>query len=225
MKSFIRRSLIILSLLAAPLAIHAGDSRCHTILTGKDAAAAFDQCSRGTPAHDSVLWTPSAADIDTLEGRYSRLRDVPARKRSCFQCVGFTTGGKRYIYVNAYPIVMREDRWGDKNIDWEHTAIVVCDGGSAFFGMVYVLESVSVALATNGASAVAKNLGLPKEAFTYLNSHGALDQHHMAFFANLVNGFENPADRAAVTRMAKDMFGLFGGVFAAIELEREYAAA
>jgi hypothetical protein len=40
-----------------------------------------------------------------------------------------------------------------------------------------------------------------------------------------VNGFEDPADRAAVTRMAKDMFGLFGGVFAAIELEREYAAA
>jgi pyrroloquinoline quinone (PQQ) biosynthesis protein C len=99
------------------------------------------------------------------------------------------------------------------------------DNPLSFFGMVYVLESVSVALATNGASAVARNLGLPKEAFTYLNSHGALDQHHMAFFANLVNGFDDPADRAAVTRMAKDMFGLFGGVFAAIELEREYAAA
>ncbi|HRE36118.1 MAG TPA: iron-containing redox enzyme family protein, partial [Sphingopyxis terrae] len=48
----------------------------------------------------------------------------------------------------------------------------------AFFGMVYVLESVSVALATRGASAVAKNLGLPPQAFTYLTSHGALDQDH-----------------------------------------------
>jgi len=95
----------------------------------------------------------------------------------------------------------------------------------SFFGMVYVLESVSVALAHNGAGAVAKNLGLPKEAFTYLNSHGALDQHHMAFFAKLVNGFDDPRDRDAVIAMARDMFRLFGGVFASIELEREHAPA
>ncbi len=95
----------------------------------------------------------------------------------------------------------------------------------AFFGMVYVLESVSVALAQHGASAVAKNLGLPPEAFTYLTSHGALDQHHMAFFATLVNSFADQNDRDAVTRMAKDMFGLFGNVFASIELEREHASA
>ena len=95
----------------------------------------------------------------------------------------------------------------------------------SFFGMVYVLESVSVALAHNGAGAVARSLGLPKEAFTYLNSHGALDQHHMAFFAKLVNGFDDPADREAVIRMARDMFRLFGGVFGAIELEREHVLA
>lgn len=95
----------------------------------------------------------------------------------------------------------------------------------AFFGMVYVLESVSVALAQRGASAVAERLGLPPQAFTYLTSHGALDQDHMRFFADLVNGLSDPADRQAIVRMAKEMFGLYGGVFASIELEQPRVAA
>jgi pyrroloquinoline quinone (PQQ) biosynthesis protein C len=96
---------------------------------------------------------------------------------------------------------------------------------AAFFGMVYVLESVSVALATRGASAVSERLGLPPEAFTYLTSHGSLDQEHMHFFAKLVNGLNDPADRSAIITMAQEIFGLFGGLFAAIELEPSRAAA
>jgi acyl-CoA synthetase (AMP-forming)/AMP-acid ligase II len=95
----------------------------------------------------------------------------------------------------------------------------------AFFGMVYVLESVSVALAQRGASAVARNLGLPPEAFTYLTSHGALDQSHMHFYARLVNRLERAEDRQAILSMARDMFRLFGGVFRSIELDDTRAAA
>lgn len=89
----------------------------------------------------------------------------------------------------------------------------------AFFGMVYVLESVSIAIAQRGASAVMERLGLPPEAFTYLTSHGALDQEHMRFFATLVNALPDRADRDAIVQMAKDMFRLYGGVFASIPLE------
>ena len=89
----------------------------------------------------------------------------------------------------------------------------------AIFGMVYVLESVSVALAQRGAAAVAANLGLPPDAFTYLTSHGALDQQHMRYFEDLVNSIADPADRAAIVEMARAMFGLFGGLFASISLE------
>jgi pyrroloquinoline quinone (PQQ) biosynthesis protein C len=89
----------------------------------------------------------------------------------------------------------------------------------AFFGMVYVLESVSVALASRGAGAVAERLGLPPEAFTYLTSHGALDQSHMRFFETLVNGLTEEADKVAVRDMAREIFALFGGMFAAIEME------
>ncbi|SFG16743.1 Iron-containing redox enzyme [Novosphingobium sp. CF614] len=96
---------------------------------------------------------------------------------------------------------------------------IASDNAAAFFGMVYVLESVSVALAQRGATAVAERLGLPPEAFTYLTSHGALDQDHMAFYAALVNGLGDADDRAAILSMAQEMFALFGGVFASIELE------
>jgi len=91
----------------------------------------------------------------------------------------------------------------------------------SLFGMVYVLESVSVAMAQRGASAVRERLGLPDEAFTYLTSHGALDQEHMAYFARLVNGLGDQADRDAIVQMAKDMFRLYGGVFASIPLEED----
>jgi hypothetical protein len=74
-------------------------------------------------------------------------------------------------------------------------------------------------MASNGAAAVQRRLGLPKSAFRYLYSHGSLDQDHMKFFERLMNRIEDPADQAAIIAMAKDMFRLFGGMFAAIELE------
>ena len=102
----------------------------------------------------------------------------------------------------------------------DHAYARIAQGNAvAFFGMVYVLESVSVALAQRGASAVATRLGLPPEAFTYLTSHGALDQDHMAFFAGLVNALPQQCDHEAILTMAREMFGLFGEVFAGIDLE------
>ena len=74
-------------------------------------------------------------------------------------------------------------------------------------------------LAGRGASAVARNLGLSPEAFTYLTSHGALDQDHLVFFANLVNALDLEEDRAAILQMAREMFALFGDMFAALDLE------
>jgi heme oxygenase len=89
---------------------------------------------------------------------------------------------------------------------------------AAFFGMVYVLEGTSIAMATAGADAVRQTLGLPPEAFRYLTSHGALDQDHMLFFERLMNRIEDADDQQAIIDMARDMFGLFGGVFSSIEL-------
>lgn len=108
----------------------------------------------------------------------------------------------------------------------DHAYKVVREGNPiGFFGMVYVLEGTSVALATQGAQNVAQKLGLPPQAFTYLTSHGALDQEHMKGLAALLNGLDDPADRQAVADMANAMFDLFGAVFASIPLEVDRAAA
>lgn len=93
------------------------------------------------------------------------------------------------------------------------------------FGMVFVLEGTSVAMATRGANAIAASLDLPREAFTYLTSHGELDQEHMRFFASLMDKIGDPLDQQAIIGMARDMFRLFADVFASIAMERQHAAA
>ena len=54
-------------------------------------------------------------------------------------------------------------------------------------GMVHVLEGTSSALATRAARSIAATLALPPAAFSYLTSHGALDQEHVRFFEDTVN--------------------------------------
>jgi pyrroloquinoline quinone (PQQ) biosynthesis protein C len=107
-----------------------------------------------------------------------------------------------------------------------HAYQVVREGNPiALFGMVFVLEGTSVAMASQGAAAVQAALGLPKTALRYLTSHGSLDQEHMKFFEELMNRIDDPADQRAIIQMARDMFDLFGGLFESIELEESRNAA
>lgn len=82
-----------------------------------------------------------------------------------------------------------------------------------FFGMVHVLEGTSTALATNAAHVIRKALDLPPEAFTYLTSHGSLDQQHVRFFAGLMDRLEGADDQAAVTHAANMVYRLYGDIF------------
>ncbi|PKM29860.1 MAG: biliverdin-producing heme oxygenase [Gammaproteobacteria bacterium HGW-Gammaproteobacteria-11] len=83
----------------------------------------------------------------------------------------------------------------------------------SMLGMVFVLEGTSIALATQAAGALKKGLGLPSQAFSYLSSHGALDQEHMKFFEQLVNQLTDPADQAAVIHTAKVIYRLYAEMF------------
>lgn len=93
------------------------------------------------------------------------------------------------------------------------------------FGMVYVLEGTSIALATHGAGAVSKALGLGPECFSYLSSHGSLDQEHMKFFEGLVNTVQDPADQEAILHVARRVFVLFADMFRSIPHETRLAHA
>ena len=83
---------------------------------------------------------------------------------------------------------------------------------AGFLGMVHVLEGTSSALATRAAHSIAHALGLPPSAFRYLTSHGSLDQEHVRFFEQTVNGL-GLDDREAVVHVARRVYGLYGDIF------------
>ena len=82
-----------------------------------------------------------------------------------------------------------------------------------FFGMVLVLEGTSVTLATRAAEALQASLGLPKQAFSYLLSHGSLDIGHVDFYKGLMDRLSDDTDRAAVVHVARVMYRLYGDIF------------
>ena len=88
-----------------------------------------------------------------------------------------------------------------------------------FFGMVFVLEGTSVALATNAATIIQEKLNLPASAFSYLSSHGSLDQDHIQFFESLMNKLESDDDKQAVLHAASRFYQLYGNIFRSLPLE------
>lgn len=86
-----------------------------------------------------------------------------------------------------------------------------------FFGMVFVLEGTSVALALQAADRIQAQTGLPPTAFRYLRSHGHLDQDHVQHLAGILARLDDPADRAAVRDCARTMYWLYGNVFRAVD--------
>lgn len=81
-----------------------------------------------------------------------------------------------------------------------------------FFGMVFVLEGTSVALALMAADKIQHALQLPDAAFSYLRSHGTLDQQHTQHLASLLDRME-PSDQQEVLHCANVFYKLYGDVF------------
>jgi pyrroloquinoline quinone (PQQ) biosynthesis protein C len=82
-----------------------------------------------------------------------------------------------------------------------------------FFGMVHVLEGTSVALALRAADRIQAALALPNRAFTYLRSHGTLDQQHVQHLAGILNRLDCEEDREAVVRCAQSIYWLYANMF------------
>jgi pyrroloquinoline quinone (PQQ) biosynthesis protein C len=82
-----------------------------------------------------------------------------------------------------------------------------------FFGMVFVLEGTSVTTADMAATAIKNTLDLPDHAFSYLRSHGALDQDHIKFFENLMNRVVNEDDQEQIIHSARMFYRLYADIF------------
>jgi len=88
-----------------------------------------------------------------------------------------------------------------------------------FFGMVLVLEGTSTAVATQAGETLMTSLNLPKNAFSYLLSHGSLDLEHIDFYESLMNQVTNKEDQAIVIHAAKQFYKLYGDIFKKIEAQ------
>lgn len=101
-------------------------------------------------------------------------------------------------------------------------------GPYAMLGMVHVLEGLSVDLAEIAAGSIARTLAVDpsKGGFSYLTSHGAVDQEHVRFFADLLDKVDRPADQDRIIRTAIVVYGLFGAIFQGLadQLVADHAA-
>ena len=82
-----------------------------------------------------------------------------------------------------------------------------------FFGMVLVLEGTSINMADMAAEKIQQKLGLPNNAFSYLKSHGALDQEHIKFYEGLMNQITGAAEQAQIIHSANIFYCLYGNIF------------
>jgi pyrroloquinoline quinone (PQQ) biosynthesis protein C len=85
-----------------------------------------------------------------------------------------------------------------------------------FFGMVLVLEGTSVTTADKAADAIQQALDLPARAFTYLRSHGALDQDHIKFFEDLMNRIVDEKEQEQIIHSARIFYRLYADIFRSI---------
>lgn|GEM_PF-501660 len=153
-----RRKLVLWALLAAGAvvtpasALPSLDPKDGAVFPEAKARDLLHQCSRGVPGPVQGTWTPSAAQIAELEARLpGALDDVLAkrgdsRKRSrdfLRQYGGFIVGGRKIIYMNAFPrFLLRDEKsaYADRHRsvpDWRSVMEGVCDGGPDFFGVEY----------------------------------------------------------------------------------------
>ena len=89
-----------------------------------------------------------------------------------------------------------------------------------FFGMVHVLEGTSVNIADLAADKIQEKLSLPDQAFSYLRSHGKLDQEHVKFFECLMNRIDDVDEQAQILHSASRFYRLYGDIFREIAPEQ-----
>ena len=131
------RALLFLFALLSVASADTLPSHC-TVLPLSQGRAVIRQCSRVSPAKVSDFWTPSVAEVLVIEQRLPELLRKSGHKidfaRSRHQYIGVISGGTKLIYLNAIPAFEPNSR---DHTDWRLTAVTICDGGDAFWGVEF----------------------------------------------------------------------------------------
>src|SRR5258705_10874344 len=105
------------------------------------------QCTRCTPQDAKIFWNLSQANLAKLENNFKKI--LKLKSSSCgipnaslktldgylFQYIGVYTGGKRFIYINAF-------HGKDTKDVWKKEPVNACDGGTDFWGVLFDPEDL-----------------------------------------------------------------------------------
>lgn len=94
-----------------------------------------------------------------------------------------------------------------------------------FFGMVNVLEGTSIKIADLAADKIQDVLKLPAGAFSYLKSHGSLDQDHIKFYEGLMNRVEDSSEQDQIIHSSRAFYYLYGNIFRELSPDQAMAIA
>ena len=160
-------------------------------------------CKTALPARNDWLREPLDEYIDEEQGHDQWILDDIRAAGGDADAVrdGYPGHATEVMVAYAYDTIARRNPLG-------------------FFGMVHVLEGTSVSLALLAADQIQQPLQLPDAAFSYLRSHGTLDQEHTAHFALLMDRIEDPQDQADIVHAARAFYRLYGDVFRSLPLPR-----
>ena len=127
----------------APARLWTTDTRA--ILTADAARALANQCSRAEPGPIGDVWTPTDADIESLEDdllllvarKLEETGQSPSPGGYYRQYAGYVIGGRRIIYVNGVDESAINNAGAPNPQDWRTTPVHICDGGPITFGAEY----------------------------------------------------------------------------------------
>ncbi|MEQ9376067.1 MAG: hypothetical protein RIG68_12860 [Imperialibacter sp.] len=134
------------------LFIQNNEPKYWTSLDSVHGKALMMQCSRPAPDNVQAFWKINRADRLVLEQHlkairkeksdYGRDGSVIAEFDSyALQYLGVTIKGQRYIYINALRISKKSA--DEEYPNWRSCVIRVCDGGQAYWGVLFNLKTKS----------------------------------------------------------------------------------
>lgn len=83
----------------------------------------------------------------------------------------------------------------------------------SYLGLVHVLESVAMNLASDASNVIASKLNLPNNAFSYLSGFTFAASERIAFFETLANHIESKTEQDLVITYTKAFYRLYTNIF------------
>jgi len=140
---------------------HWVDASTGVVMPVEAAPKLLSQCTRPPVKGVTGYWTPDAGVINDLEKGLSALLNHGGQHSDAHtatgddyyrQYVGISRAGRRLVYVNGfrsshvhrhlmYNDTPRAKRFVGDSLDWRIAPVSVCDGGRAFFGVEYDVQS------------------------------------------------------------------------------------